>query len=49
MVEENIKILKEKLDQLVANNAPYDELYKVSQQLDEYIAQYYREKEYKNE
>ncbi len=44
MVEEKINLLKEKLDNLVANNAPYDELYKISRELDEYISKYYKEK-----
>lgn len=45
MLKDKIECLREKLDNLVVKNAPYEEIYKVSQQLDKYIAQYYREEE----
>lgn len=44
MIEEKINTLKEKLDKLVISNAPYEKVYEVSRKLDEYIAQYYKEK-----
>ena len=44
MVEEKINNLKERLDELVITNAPYDEIYEISRQLDTYIALYYKEK-----
>ena len=44
MVEEKINTLKNKLDELVITNAPYNEIYEISRQLDEYIALYYKEK-----
>jgi hypothetical protein len=44
MVEEKINTLKKKLDELVITNAPYNEIYEISRQLDEYIALYYKEK-----
>lgn len=44
-LEDKIIELKRKLDELVAENAPYEEIYKVSQELDIYIAKYYKEKE----
>lgn len=44
MLEEKINALKEELDELIIANAPYNEIYEISRKLDEYIAQYYREK-----
>ena len=43
-IEDKINKLKEKLDALVIANAPYEEIYKVSRELDTYISEYYREK-----
>ena len=43
-IEDKINNLKEKLDALVIANAPYEEIYKVSRELDTYISEYYREK-----
>lgn len=43
MLKEIIERLREKLDNLILTNAPYDEVYKVSRELDKYIAEYYRE------
>lgn len=43
MIKEKIETLREKLDNLILTNAPYEELYKVSKELDKYIAEYYRE------
>lgn len=45
MLKDKIECLREKLDNLVVKNAPYEEIYKLSQQLDKYIAEYYREEE----
>lgn len=44
MIEEKINNLKKKLDELVVTNAPYNEIYKISRELDVYIAKYYKEK-----
>ena len=43
MVWERINTLREELDELIANKAPYDEIYKVSVELDKWIAKYYAE------
>lgn len=43
IVEPKINELKEKLDNLIITNAPYEEIYKVSRELDGYISQYYKE------
>ena len=43
ILKEKIETLREKLDNLVLNNAPYDEIYKISKELDKYIAMYYKE------
>lgn len=43
MLKEKIETLREKLDNLIQGNAPYEELYAVSKELDKYIAEYYRE------
>ena len=43
MIKQKIEILRKKLDSLILNNAQYDEIYKVSRELDKYIAEYYRE------
>ena len=45
MLKEKIETLREKLDNLIETNASYDEVYKVSRELDKYIADYYREEE----
>ena len=45
MIKQQIENLREKLDNLILTNAPYDEIYKVSKELDKYIAKYYREEE----
>lgn len=42
MLERKIETLREKLDNLILNNAPYDEIYRASLELDKYIAEYYR-------
>lgn len=38
-----IDLLREKLDKLIQNGAPYEEVYAVSTQLDKYIVKYYEE------
>lgn len=43
MLNEIIETLREKLNQLVENNAPYEEIYKVSTELDKYITMYYEQ------
>lgn len=45
IVEQKINELKEKLDNLIITNAPYNEIYEVSKELDIYISQYYKEQE----
>ena len=42
MLSEKIEELRAKLDALVMSDAPYDEIYKVSQELDKYITEYYQ-------
>ena len=41
MLNEKIELLRKKLNRLVKNNAPYEEIYKVSIELDKYIVEYY--------
>ena len=43
-LDDKIIELKKKLDELVAQNAPCEDIYKISQELDGYIAKYYKEK-----
>ena len=47
MLKEKIETLREKLDDLIVTDAPYEEVYEVSRELDKYIARYYREEEKK--
>ena len=42
MLEEKIDELRIKLNDLVARGATYEEVYKASQELDVYIAEYYK-------
>ena len=42
MLREKIDELRLELDELVLQGATYEEIYKVSQELDKYIAEYYR-------
>lgn len=42
MLRNKIETLREKLDNLILRSAPYDEIYKVSQELDKYISEYYK-------
>ena len=41
MVCEKIDTLRKRLDELIQNGAPYEEIYKVSTELDQYIVKYY--------
>lgn len=43
MINEKIEALKNELDNLIETDAPYDEVYKLSKQIDEYIVEYYKE------
>ena len=43
MLKYNIEQLREVLNDLMANNGNYEEIYKVSIALDQLIADYYRE------
>lgn len=42
MTNEKIETLRNKLNNLIATNASYDEIYKVSKQIDECIVECYR-------
>lgn len=44
MVEEEIKNLREKLNQSIANDEKYEIIYKLSVELDELITKFYLEK-----
>lgn len=41
MNNEKLNALKEKLNELVKNNAQYEEIYKISKEIDKYIVEYY--------
>lgn len=43
MINEKIEALKSELNELIEKNAPYDEVYKLSKQIDEYIVEFYKE------
>ncbi|MBQ9280147.1 MAG: Spo0E family sporulation regulatory protein-aspartic acid phosphatase [Clostridia bacterium] len=43
MANEGIDTLRRKLDKLIENAAPYEEIYKVSTELDQYIVKYYQD------
>ena len=45
MLKDKIENLREKLDNLIIANAPYEQIYELSRELDKYIAEYYREEE----
>ena len=47
MLKEKIESLRVELDSLIENNAPYEQIYKISRELDKYISEYYREEESK--
>lgn len=42
MINDEIKELRKKLDESIQNKRPYDEIYKISVELDELIAEYYK-------
>lgn len=42
MIEEKIKKLREKLNQCITNDEKYEKIYKLSVELDELIAEYYK-------
>ena len=44
MLNDEICKLREKLNRSIEENANYDEIYKISVELDELIVQYYKEK-----
>ena len=44
MVCDKIDTLRKELDKLIENGATYEEIYKVSSALDEYIIEYYLKK-----
>lgn len=47
-LDEKICNLRKKLDNSISNNESYDKIYKISLQLDELIAEYYRKEAFKN-
>ncbi len=42
MVNEKIENLKKELNELVANNASFEEIYRVSKLIDKYLIEYYK-------
>lgn len=42
MIKEKIETLKEELNELVKNEANFDEIYRVSKQIDKYLVEYYK-------
>ncbi len=42
MIEEKIKKLRDKLDKYITNDEKYEKIYKLSIELDELIAKYYK-------
>ncbi len=42
MVNEKIETLKEELNELVKNGAKFEEIYRVSKQIDKYLVEYYK-------
>lgn len=48
MIDKEIIDLRKKLDESIQNNRPYDEIYKISVELDKLIAIYYKNKMNKN-
>ncbi len=45
MINEEIEALKSELNELIDKNAPYDEVYRLSKQIDEYIVEFYKEQD----
>ena len=45
MINEEIEALKSELNELIDKNAPYDEVYRLSKQIDEYIVEIYKEQD----
>lgn len=45
MINDKIENLREKLNELIASGAEYEEIYKVSTELDEYITKFYLEQQ----
>lgn len=43
MINDEIKELRKKLDESIQNKRPYDEIYKISIELDELITKYYKD------
>ncbi|MBQ8299944.1 MAG: Spo0E family sporulation regulatory protein-aspartic acid phosphatase [Clostridia bacterium] len=43
MSNEKIEALKCKLNELIEKDAPYEEVYKLSKLIDEYIVEFYKE------
>jgi hypothetical protein len=42
MINEKIETLKNELNELVKNEADFEEIYKVSKQIDKYLVEYYK-------
>ena len=47
MLEDEIRKKREELNKSIEENRDYDEIYKISVELDELIAEYYKKKEEK--
>lgn len=43
MINEKIEALKSKLNELIEKDAPYEDVYRLSKQIDEYIVEFYKE------
>lgn len=44
MIDKEIIDLRKKLDESIENGKPYEEIYKISVELDKLIAKYYKKK-----
>ena len=45
MIADRINKLREKLEEQILRNEPYDSIYKTSKAIDELVTSYYKEKE----
>lgn len=48
MLNDEIRKKREELNKSIEENKPYDQIYKISVELDELISEYYRENENNN-
>ena len=49
MIEDEINVLKEKLEYQIENNYPYEKIYKTSVEIDKLFVKYYKIKEKLND